>query len=225
MEIVLLERIEKLGIMGDVVTVKDGFARNYLLPQKKALRATPDNIAQFEAQRAHLEARNLELRKEAEAVGERIEGVKIVIVRQASENDQLYGSVSVRDIAEGLTEAGFGVDKSQVALDKPIKTIGIFPVRVVLHPEVSIGVSVNVARSAEEAEAAETASEEQLLAEAEAVFESEELAQQAVETLTESDEEDSAAGDAPDAAEDPEAGTESASDDENPDTENDPEKS
>ncbi|MFN3232640.1 MAG: 50S ribosomal protein L9 [Alphaproteobacteria bacterium] len=224
MEVVLLERIEKLGIMGDVVTVKDGFARNFLLPQKKALRATQDNIAQFEAQRAQLEARNLELRKEAEAVAEKIEGTKIIIVRQASENDQLYGSVSVRDIAEGLTEVGFSVDKSQIALDAPIKTIGIYPVRVVLHPEVSVDVSVNVARSQEEADAAETASEEALLAEAEAVFESEELAQQAVETLSET-EEDSAEGETLDAAEEPEAGAEPATEDEASDTENDPGKS
>jgi len=185
MQVVLLERVEKLGMMGEVVSVKDGYARNYLLPQKKALRATEKNIAFFEAQRSHLEARNLELRKEAEIVGEKVDGTKIVIVRQASENDQLYGSVTMRDIADGVSEAGFTIDKSQVALDAPIKTIGIFPVRIVLHPEVSITVSVNVARSTEEAEAQQTASEEQLIEEAEAVFESEELAHQAVEALSE----------------------------------------
>jgi large subunit ribosomal protein L9 len=151
MEIVLLERIEKLGIMGDVVSVKDGFARNYLLPQGKALRATKANLASFEEQRAQLEARNLEQRKEAEAVGARMEGASIVVVRQASESDHLYGSVSMRDIADGLSEAGYSVDRKQVALDHPIKTIGLTEVRVVLHPEVSVMVQVNVARSEEEA--------------------------------------------------------------------------
>jgi large subunit ribosomal protein L9 len=185
MEIVLLERIEKLGIMGDVVSVKDGFARNYLLPQGKALRATKANLASFEEQRAQLEARNLEQRKEAEAVGARMEGASIVVVRQASESDHLYGSVSMRDIADGLSEAGYSVDRKQVALDHPIKTIGLTEVRVVLHPEVSVMVQVNVARSEEEAQAAADA----LLAEAEAVFETEELAQQAVETLEEDDSE------------------------------------
>lgn len=185
MEIVLLERIEKLGTMGDVVSVKDGFARNYLLPQGKALRATKANLASFEEQRAQLEARNLEQRKEAEAVGARMEGASIVVVRQASESDHLYGSVSMRDIADGLSEAGYSVDRKQVALDHPIKTIGLTEVRVVLHPEVSVMVQVNVARSEEEAQAAADA----LLAEAEAVFETEELAQQAVETLEEDDSE------------------------------------
>lgn len=185
MEIVLLERIEKLGIMGDVVSVKDGFARNYLLPQGKALRATKANLASFEEQRAQLEARNLEQRKEAEAVGARMEGASIVVVRQASESDHLYGSVSMRDIADGLSEAGYSVDRKQVALDHPIKTIGLTEVHVVLHPEVSVMVQVNVARSEEEAQAAADA----LLAEAEAVFETEELAQQAVETLEEDDSE------------------------------------
>ena len=185
MEIVLLERIEKLGTMGDVVSVKDGFARNYLLPQGKALRATKANLASFEEQRAQLEARNLEQRKEAEAVGARMEGASIVVVRQASESDHLYGSVSMRDIADGLSEAGYSVDRKQVALDHPIKTIGLTEVHVVLHPEVSVMVQVNVARSEEEAQAAADA----LLAEAEAVFETEELAQQAVETLEEDDSE------------------------------------
>lgn len=189
MQVVLLERIEKLGQMGDVVKVKDGFARNFLLPQKKALRATDANMAVFEAQRAQLEAHNLELRKDAEAVAGKVEGTKVVIVRQASESDQLYGSVSTRDIAEALTEAGFSVDKNQIVLDRPIKTIGLFDVRVSLHPEVSVEVGVNVARSEEEAEAQATASEEALAAEAAAVFESEELAQQAVEDLGENDEE------------------------------------
>jgi len=183
MEIVLLERIEKLGIMGDVVRVKDGFARNYLLPQGKALRATKENLASFEEQRAQLEARNLEQRKEAEAVAARMEDASIVVVRQASESDHLYGSVSMRDIADSLSEAGYTVDRKQVALDHPIKTIGLTEIRVVLHPEVSVMVQVNVARSEEEAQAAADA----LVAEA--VFETEELAQQAVETLEENDSE------------------------------------
>jgi large subunit ribosomal protein L9 len=183
MEIVLLERIEKLGIMGDVVSVKDGFARNYLVPQGKALRATKENLASFEEQRAQLEARNLEQRKEAEAVAARMEDASIVVVRQASESDHLYGSVSMRDIADSLSEAGYTVDRKQVALDHPIKTIGLTEIRVVLHPEVSVMVQVNVARSEEEAQAAADA----LVAEA--VFETEELAQQAVETLEENDSE------------------------------------
>ena len=183
MEIVLLERIEKLGIMGDVVSVKDGFARNYLLPQGKALRATKENLASFEEQRAQLEARNLEQRKEAEAVAARMEDASIVVVRQASESDHLYGSVSMRDIADSLSEAGYTVDRKQVALDHPIKTIGLTEIRVVLHPEVSVMVQVNVARSEEEAQAAADA----LVAEA--VFETEELVQQAVETLEENDSE------------------------------------
>ena len=208
MEVVLLERIEKLGQMGDVVSVKDGFARNFLLPQKKALRATEQNMAVFEAQRAQLEARNLELRKDAEAVGEKMDGTRVVLVRQASEADHLYGSVSARDIAEALTEEGFSVDKGQIALDQPIKMVGLFDVRVNLHPEVAINVSVNVARSSEEAEAQALANEEALMAEAESVFESEELAQQAVEDLVESEEDapeaEEVAGDEPaeDAAED-----------------------
>lgn len=153
MEIVLLERVEKLGQMGDVVTVKDGFARNFLLPQGKALRANKANLARFEAERAQLEARNLEAKAEAEAVAGKIDGTSIVIIRQSGETGQLYGSVSVRDIAEGLTEAGFSVEKAQVRLDKPIKVLGIHVVRVALHPEVDVMVNVNVARTADEAEA------------------------------------------------------------------------
>ena len=195
MQVVLLERIEKLGQMGDVVNVKDGFARNFLLPQKKALRATEKNMAVFEAQRAQLEARNLELRKDAEAVGEKMEGASVIIVRQASESDQLYGSVSARDIAEALTETGFSIDKAQIILDRPIKTVGLFDVRVSLHPEVIVDVSVNVARSEEEAEAQATADEDALAAEAAAMFESEELAQQAVEELVEGEEADAASQD------------------------------
>jgi len=152
MEIILLERIENLGQMGDVVNVKPGFARNYLLPQKKALRATAANRSLFETQRAQLEATNLDRRKEAEAVAAKLDGLSVVIVRQASDNDQLYGSVTVRDIAQAITEAGFTVDSKQVQLARPIKTVGLHQVSVRLHPEVSVAVTSNVARSPDEAE-------------------------------------------------------------------------
>ena len=152
MEIILLERVENLGQMGDVVKVKDGYARNYLLPQKKALRATRDNLKRFETERAQLEATNLERRKEAQAVAEKLDGLTIVLLRQASESTQLYGSVNARDIAAGIVEAGFTVDRRQVVLDRAIKTLGIHPVRVALHAEVAVTVNVNVARSLEEAE-------------------------------------------------------------------------
>jgi large subunit ribosomal protein L9 len=151
MEIVLLERIEKLGQMGDVVSVKDGYARNFLLPQGKALRATKPNLARFETERAQLEAHNLERRGEAEAVAEKLEGQQFVIIRQASEAGSLYGSVTARDVAEIATEGGFTVERRQIVLDRPVKELGLHPVRVVLHPEVAATVSVNVARSEEEA--------------------------------------------------------------------------
>ena len=153
MEVILLERIEKLGQMGDVVRVRPGFARNFLLPQRKALRATKDNMTRFEAQRAQLEAQNLHRRTEAEAVGSKLDGLTVVLLRQASESGQLYGSVTARDIAEAVTEAGFTIQKSQVSLNQPIKELGLHPIRVVLHPEVSVTISANVAKSAEEAEA------------------------------------------------------------------------
>lgn len=152
MQVVLLERVEKLGQMGDVVTVKDGFARNFLLPRKKALRATKDNLVQFEAQRAQLEARNLEARAEAEKVQAKLEGLTITVLRQAGDTGQLYGSVTTRDIAEGVTAEGFSLNRNQVVLEHPIKSIGLHTIRVNLHPEVSTNVVVNVARSAEEAE-------------------------------------------------------------------------
>jgi len=152
MEVILLERIEKLGQMGDVVTVKPGFARNYLLPQKKALRATKDNRATFETQRAQLEAVNLERRSEAESVGSKLDGESFVIVRQASDNNQLYGSVTVRNIAQAITEAGFTIDSKQVQMGNPIKTRGLHPIRIMLHPEVAVTVTANVARSEEEAQ-------------------------------------------------------------------------
>lgn len=152
MEIILLERVEKLGQIGDVVKVKPGFARNYLLPQKKALRATKANLAVFEKQRAQIEANNLEAKGEAEKVAGRMDDVHIVVIRQAGDTGQLYGSVSARDIAEALTEAGYTVSRGQVAIEQPIKTLGLEKVRIRLHPEVSVIVTVNVARSAEEAE-------------------------------------------------------------------------
>jgi large subunit ribosomal protein L9 len=150
-ELILLERVENLGQMGQVVKVRPGFARNYLLPQKKALRATDTNRKLFEAQRAQLEAVNLQRRTEAEAVAARLEGLTVIIVRQASETDQLYGSVTVRDIAQAITAAGFTIESKQVQLDRPIKLVGLHPVTVKLHPEVSVSVTVNVARSEEEA--------------------------------------------------------------------------
>src|SRR4051794_25624429 len=152
MELILLQRIEKLGQMGDVVRVKPGYARNFLLPQRKALRATKANLATFEGQRAQLEAQNLRRREEAERLLERMEGLTVVIIRQAGESGSLYGSVSARDIADACTAAGLTVNRSQIVLEQPIKTLGLTRVRVVLHPEVSLQVTVNVARSAEEAE-------------------------------------------------------------------------
>ena len=151
-ELILLERVDKLGQMGEVVSVRPGFARNYLLPQKKALRATKENLAYFESRRVQLEATNLERRTEAADIGGKLEGLKVVIIRQAGESGQLYGSVSARDIAEAVTAAGFTVEKRQVILDRPIKSTGLHPVRIALHPEVSVAVTANVAQSAEEAE-------------------------------------------------------------------------
>lgn len=152
MDVILLERIARLGQMGDTVKVKDGFARNFLLPQGKALRANEANLKKFEGQRAQLEAQNLERKNEAQAVADKLEGKSFVVVRSAGETGQLYGSVSTRDIADIITEAGFSLHRNQVELNHPIKTIGLHNVLIVLHPEVEVTVSVNVARSAEEAE-------------------------------------------------------------------------
>jgi len=152
MELVLLQRIEKLGQMGDVVSVKDGYARNFLLPQGKALRATKSNLVRFETERTQLEARNLERRGEAEAVAAKLDGQQFVIIRQASEAGSLYGSVTSRDVAEIATDGGFSVERGQVVLDRPVKELGLHPVRVVLHPEVTATITVNVARSKEEAQ-------------------------------------------------------------------------
>ena len=152
MEVILLERVEKLGAIGDVVKVKDGFARNYLLPRKKALRANESNRKVFESNRARIEEDNASRRTDAEKASKGVEGKTVTLIRQASNTGQLYGSVSARDLAEALTEAGAKVAKSQIVLGKPIKTIGLFEVRVALHAEVSVTVKVNVARSPEEAE-------------------------------------------------------------------------
>jgi len=152
MEIILLERIEKLGSIGDVVSVKDGYARNFLLPNKKALRANEANRKVFEANRERLEAENAARRSEAEKAGEKVDGAEIVMIRSSSNSGQLYGSVNVRDIAEALKAQGFDINKSQIILERPIKTIGLFDVKVALHPEVRVTVKANVARSDDEAE-------------------------------------------------------------------------
>ncbi len=152
MQVILLERVPKLGQMGEVVNVRPGFARNFLMPQGKALRATKANRAQFDTQRAQLEARNLERRDEAQKVAETLDGKRFSIIRQAGDSGVLYGSVATRDIAEILTANGFTIGRNQVELNVPIKTLGMHDVEITLHPEVVVKVSINVARSAEEAE-------------------------------------------------------------------------
>ena len=151
MEVILLERVEKLGQMGDVVKVKSGYARNYLLPKKKALRATEENKRHFEGQREQLETKNIETRKEAEALGKRVDGLTVILIRQAGEAGQLYGSVNARDIAAAVTEAGVSITRQQVALAHPIKVLGLHEVRVNLHPEIGVQIVVNVSRSKDEA--------------------------------------------------------------------------
>lgn len=152
MQVILLQRIAKLGQMGDVVNVKDGFARNFLLPQKKALRATDDNRKHFESRRSQLEADNLAHKSEAQQVAEKLGGKTFIAIRQAGDTGQLYGSVSPRDIAEVVTAGGFTVNRNQVVLEKPIKALGVHDVEIALHPEVSVKVRLNVARSEDEAE-------------------------------------------------------------------------
>ncbi|NLR71328.1 50S ribosomal protein L9 [Novosphingobium sp. ERN07] len=152
MQIILLERIEKLGAIGDEVTVKDGYARNFLLPNKKALRANEANRKVFEANRARIEAENAARREDAKAESSNVEGKEVVLIRASSNSGQLYGSVSVRDISDALAEQGAKVTKSMVVLERPIKTLGVYTVKVSLHPEVSVAVKVNVARSPDEAE-------------------------------------------------------------------------
>ena len=178
MQVILMERVAKLGQMGEVVNVKDGYARNFLLPLGKALRASEANIQNFEAQKAQLEARNLETRKEAEAAGEKLDGQAFIVIRSASDAGALYGSVTTRDAAEAATEAGFSVDRKQVVLIRPIKDLGLHDVSVVLHPEVTATITLNVARSNEEAELQASGKSIQDLAaeaEAEAEFEIAEL--------------------------------------------------
>jgi large subunit ribosomal protein L9 len=182
MQVILLERVEKLGQMGEVVKVKDGFARNFLLPQKKALRATKDNVKKFEGQKAQLEARNLAARKEAEGVATKLDKQTFIILRQAGETGMLYGSVSTRDIADAITAGGVSVDRNQVILDKAIKMLGLTDIKVQLHPEVRVAVSLNVARTVEEAE--RQARGENVLkarAEADAMFEEAAAARAAAE--------------------------------------------
>ncbi len=152
MQLILLERVAKLGQMGDVVDVKPGFARNYLLPQGKALSASEQNIADFEARKVVLEAQNLETKKEAEALGDKLNGQQFVVIRQASDGGNLYGSVTTRDAAEAATAEGFSLDRKQVVIVQPIKQLGLHEVEVTLHPEVQVTIELNVARSVEEAE-------------------------------------------------------------------------
>src|SRR4051795_2796625 len=188
MEVILLERVGRLGQMGEVVRVKDGFARNFLLPQGKALRATKDNRGKFEGMKVQLEARNLELKSEADKIAGKLKGKSFVVQRQASETGQLFGSVSARDIASILSEGGYSVTRNQIALHAPIKMIGMHTVPVALHPEVEVTVTVNVARNADEAERQargedvtrrrEETDEEATAAEAAAIFEKPESADQ-----------------------------------------------
>ena len=178
MEVVLLERVAKLGQMGDVVSVKNGFARNFLMPQGKALRATKANLASFEAQRVQLEANNLETKGEAEAMAAKIDGQTFIVIRSASDAGSLYGSVTGRDASEAATADGFTIDKKQIHLAKPIKDLGLHDMTVVLHPEVSATITVNVARSTEEAElqaSGDSIADLAAAAEAEAEFEIAEL--------------------------------------------------
>ncbi len=178
MEVILLERIEKLGQMGDIVKVKPGFARNYLLPQAKALRSNKENLALFEARKIQLEAANLKRREEAEQISVKMEGLNLVIIRQAAETGQLYGSVTGRDVRDAIREAGYNIERRQVVLDQPLKEIGQYNIRIVLHPDVSRTIGITVARSAEEAErnakaAAKAAAKAQAAAEVTEAFSSE----------------------------------------------------
>ncbi len=213
MEIVLLERVDKLGQMGDVVTVKDGYARNFLLPHNRALRATKANIERFERDRGQLEAESLTRRTEAEKVAKSLDGASYVLLRQASEMGQLYGSVTSRDIAAAITEGGITIDRRQVVLNTPIKNLGVHEVSVALHPEVSATATINVARSEEEAERQVLdAAEAEQVPVAEAIFETKEAAEQAKEELVdatrEQDEKEpvAAAKDADDESADEEGG-------------------
>ncbi len=154
-EVILLERVDNLGQMGETVKVKPGYARNFLLPQRKALRATKENVAYFEAQKKVLEAQNLKKKEEAEKVSKKLDGLKVVVIRQAAESGALYGSVASRDIAEAVTAAGIEIGRSQVMLNDAYKKIGLFPVSISLHPEVKVGITLNIARSLDEAKTQE----------------------------------------------------------------------
>jgi large subunit ribosomal protein L9 len=151
MDVILLERVERLGQIGDVVKVKPGFARNFLLPEGKALRATESNRKHFDARRSQIEAENLSKRQDAEAIGKKLAGIAVTIICQAGETGQLYGSVTARTVSDAVTEAGFSVNRTQIRLDRPIKVLGLHPVKVLLHPEVTVEVTANVAKSVEEA--------------------------------------------------------------------------
>lgn len=213
MEVILMERIEKLGQMGDVVSVKPGFARNYLLPQKKALRATKGNLARFEVERAQLEAENLKRREEAERVAKDLEGLSVTVIRQAGESGQLYGSVNSRDVGEAVTAAGVTVARRQIDLGAVIKTLGLHPVRVQLHPEVIVTITANVARSEEEAKAQMQSGR---VVTAEDMRQAEEAAEAEIEAVVEAVEHEEAAEDAGG-----EASSDAASDSEGAETKQD----
>ena len=195
MEVILLERVAKLGQMGDVVRVKDGFARNFLLPRRKALRATEENRARFQTMKIELEARNLQQRGEAQKIAQKLDGQSFTVLRQAAEGGQLYGSVSPRDLATLIADKGFAINRSQIALNVPIKMIGMYKVPVTLHPEVEVTVSVTVARNADEAERLkrgedvtmlrEEDAEAEAAAAAEAFFDPEVVERQAAEAASE----------------------------------------
>lgn len=195
MQVILLERVENLGQMGDVVTVRPGYARNFLLPRQKALRATKDNVAHFDAQKKELEAQNLKRREEAEKVAKKMDGLKIALIRQASEAGHLYGSVSARDIADGVTAKGFKIDRNQVNMDRAYKTLGLFPIKVALHPEVSVEVTINIARSEDEAKIQEERGEA-LIVKDERMERAEMLAAQAASDVEAKAKADAAAADA-----------------------------
>ncbi|MEM6712336.1 MAG: 50S ribosomal protein L9 [Pseudomonadota bacterium] len=205
MDIILLERVAKLGQMGETVRVKNGYARNFLLPQGKALRATKANLSKFEAERAQLEARNLERKQEAESVAAQLDGTTYVIIRSAGETGQLYGSVAARDIAEAATEGGVSVSRSQVSLDRAIKSIGLHTVTIQLHPEVEVTVTANVARSADEAER-QAAGEDLTVQDFDGFEFEEELDDEATDELFESPPEDLGADDDADVSDEADTG-------------------
>jgi large subunit ribosomal protein L9 len=186
MEVVLLERVAHLGQMGEVVNVKDGYGRNYLLPQGKALRATKANMVRFEEQRAQIEARNLERKAEAEKVAKTLDGQAFILIRQASEGGALYGSVTARDVADAASEGGFSVERHQIVLEKPVKELGLHPIRVTLHAEVEATITINVARSQDEAE---LQAQGKTLADLRAEEDAEAAAEFDVESLFDEDEE------------------------------------